>query len=289
MAFETELGNLVHLTDAISSVIAPEFKEKTFMLGLVVSDTFDPSSNVLKFTRSGSLTAKVVAESSAYTYDSGSELTDTAVSVTAQKVMVGTKITPEARRFGAPFNSLDRIASAQAAALARKFDDDVLALAAGFSNSVVSTSTFTADDLLKGLYTLQLNNSPLNIAPAAILSSKQVYELQLDISGNSGSVWSNDALVDVLVNAGSRGAFAGSVAGIDIYRSNLIDQDGGTPNRFEGLLIDREWAICAGIGGAAETDAFMDPDDKILKVVTHYFYGVAEFNDAAGVLMKSDV
>src|SRR4051794_1753577 len=108
--------------------MGPAFVNASQFLPLVRTETFPDTSNVIKVPISGNLVAETVAESTDYSYSSNSELTDSSISVTAKKAVIGSKFTVEADRFGKPWANLPRIANEQGTAHARLFDSDWKAL-----------------------------------------------------------------------------------------------------------------------------------------------------------------
>lgn len=284
MAYETEQGNLIRIGNDISAEISPNFAASTVGMNLVTVQQFSPEINVIKFRKAGSLTAAAVSESGSWSYGSGSELTDSSVTVTGAKVAQNAKVTVEALRFGAGQADFARVAAEQGRALARSYDDSLCALFPSLSQSVTATSTLTRDELLDAMQLIDAGNVPSGTL-VAMLHAKQISDLRKELSNDNGTPWSNISLLDILGGRPQATGFAGNYAGIDLFQSNLVDNSGGN---HQGALFHPEYTFCSGVGGSFETNVQYEADDFLYKISSHFFYDVKEWNDGAGILVLSD-
>lgn len=285
MANETELSNFIIKANEISAAIAPAFVDASVCMNLVHAETCSPDSNVIKFRKSGSLTAATLAESTAYTYSASSELTDTSITATAVKAAVVSKLTVEAQRFGTSLASLDRLAAEQGRALARLFDDTVIALFTGFSQLVTATSTLTVDNLLDAQYTIFSGGTP----PGRLCfvgHYKGVNELGKVALNTNASAFTNPNFLD-LIGQPKANNFKGSIADIDVYQTSGHATTGGDNRQ---AMFHPDLAFCCALGGAFQTaiSPLLISTGFWTEVGSYFFFDVKEWNDLAGVEVRSD-
>lgn len=286
MANETELSNVTTVGNAISALMSPAFKEAAIMPNLIHMETFRNNTNVIKFRKSGDLTAATLAESTAYTFSASSELTDSSVSCTAVKGVVMSKITQEALRFGGGQADTSRIAAEQGRAIARLFDDTALALFSGFSTQVTASSILTVAKMLEAQYRVYNGNVPVDGRLTAVLDYKGAHEIRAEIAASSASAYVNPAFLDILNGTPQANNYVGNVVGIDVFQSI------GLPTSASddvALVFNPRWAFCAGVGGAFETEIARKLSEGLYyEVASWMFFDIKEWNDAAGVGLLSD-
>lgn len=285
MANETELSNFVIRANEVSAAIAPAFVDASVCMNLVYAETCSDSSNVIKFRKSGSLTAAALAESAPYTFPASSELTDSSVTATASKAALVSKLTVEAMRFGTPAASIARIAEEQGRALARLFDDTVIALFAGFSQNVTAASTLTKDTLLDGQYTIFSGGTP----PGRLVfvgDYKGVNELGKEVTSTTASAFTNPNFLQ-LVGQPKANNYKGSIADIDVYQTSGLATTGGDDRAG---LFDPRYAFCCALGGAFESHVSdLKASEGFWKEISSWVYfDVKEWNDLAGCEIRSD-
>lgn len=284
MANETELSNFVTIGNAVSTLMSPAFKEASIMLNLCHTENFPDNTNVIKFRKSGSLTAEALAESTAYSYSASSELTDTSVSATAAKVVAASKVTVEALRFGTGSANMERIAQEQGRAIARMYDDDVIALFDNFATTQTATSVLTVDDMITAQYKVYNGNVPVGKL-AAVLEYKGAHEIRKEIQSTGGTPWSNMSMLEILNGTPQPNGYVGSVAGMDVYQTTGMPTGGGDDY---ALVFNPQWTFAAGLGGAFSTNVWYDPVSFLYVVSSFMFYNVVEWNDTAGCSLLSD-
>lgn len=294
MAGETLFSNAVTLSAAIESKMLPWFTSNTFMPKVVAGFSVDvPNTRAKTLPKSGSLTASVVAENAAATAQT---ITDSSVTLTLQKAAVLTTISIEALKFASGANT-DRHAQLAAQACAKKFDTDALALASGLSQSVDSSTTLTVAKLQEAAYTVRLGDIPSDNL-VSVLSYKQAYQIGNDIRTSTGAFFGNPNFnAGSATNGNTNSGFVTNLFGIDIYQTSNVGIDTvATPDDFMGVVLAKDFAIAALYPNGASAPTFeveIDPsvDFKLglVSVRTYMWYQLAEYHDAAGVRLLSDI
>lgn len=284
MANEIENANFASPTDAISALIAPSFVDSAIMFNLVAAEDYPDNTNVLKFRKSGTLTAANLGESTAYSYSASSELTETTVTSTGTKKFVASKLTVEALRF----NSGDKyaqIAAEQGRALARLFDDQAITLFNGFSTQVTATNVLTIDDFLEALASLHAGAIPAGGRVAAVLDYKGAGELRRNIASTTGTPFVNERLIQVLASRPQANNYLGELAGVDVYQTSGLPL--ATADDV-ALVFSPDYAICTGMGGPIETHAEYNVTLAAWEISSHMYWDLKEYHDAAGIGLLSD-
>lgn len=286
-----QMADTVQIGNAISAAISPAFKEASIGMGLVYAETCSPDSQVIKFRKSGSLVAEAVTEGAAYAAsDANSDINDTSVTCTAAKIAVASPISVEAMRFGGGAANVSRVAAEQGRALARKFDDDLLALFDSVTNTATAASTLDTDTLLTGQY--KVMDSLVPPGPlTAVLDNKGAAELR-KLVANAGSAIYSSQYSSPLFGTPAQNNFIGNLLGIDIYQTTGLSTTGGDD---QGLIFNPNYAFCAAMGGSVESVvqfsgmgvALLIPGFSEI-VLSWLFYGVALWNDAAACELRSD-
>ena len=290
----TTYANNVTLAAAIDAKILPPFLGAAIMPRLVAPFALgaNPNSRALDLPKSGTATAAVVAEAVAATANA---IVDTKVTLTMQKAVSMTEPSAEALKYANSAN-FQRHAEAQAAALAQKFDLDCLALASGFSQSTTTVASLTVDKVLEAAYLVRAGNMPTDEV-VAVLSHKQAWQLGSAVIAATGSFYSNPAFTfeGISGNEPTPG-YRGKLFGIDIFASKNVPIDTvPAPDDFQGLVFAPRYAIAAlydeGVVPSFQTEisdqATFEKSTKLVK--TTMWYQVAEYNDAAGVIVRSQI
>lgn len=288
MANETELSNMIYQTDMVAMELTPAFVQRDNILGIVKTFPTPENTNVLKVAKSGSFTAAAGTESTAYTFGAGSELTDTATTLTATRHEVASKITIEALRFGDPFNELSRILSAQGEALNRLLASDFKTLFSSVSNAVTSTSVLTKDDLLDakyGVVSSTLGAGSRNLV--AMLDHKGVNELQKELSDSGAAVFTSTIDLGGIMGVADAGTPKGEIFGIMVYETSGLPTDSGDD---VGCVYDPELAFVASIDPVGVTTQVKQPESQEpwLEIFSYIFWDISEHNDLAARQLKSD-
>lgn len=282
MANETELSNISHITDVLSDVMSPAFQDAAVTPALIYAENCPTDTNVKKFTKEGALTAEALSESSAYTFSSSSEYTETAVSATATKGVVVSKLTVEAQRFSSI--DMNRIGTAQAKAIARLFDDDVLALFSSLSNQVTATSTLTVPDMFDAQYTIFNAKTPPGQL-VALLEYKGANEIKKDIVTSAAPVFSNNIMLDIFDGPPQANGYVGSLPGIDIFQTSGQPTSGGDD---VAAVWHPEWCFAAIVDSAIGVRPQWNSTGFWDELSSWLFYDIVEWNDGAGCGLLSD-
>lgn len=286
MAFETELANASTQTDTISAAISAAFVQGPVLLPLIFMEPLPEGTNIKKWRKDGSLAAEILAESAAYSFSSSSELTQSDVSSTAAKHVVVSKLTVEAEQFSSL--SVADMITKQAQAISRDLDDEIKTLISGFSTQVIASSTLTKDDLLDAEFTVLdatagISTGRLN----TVLDYKGANEVKKEISSDGGGAWANTSLpglVGLLQTQRGINGFAGTFMSQDIYTTKGLPTDTGDD---VGITFDGDLAFGAMLGDI-RTDIWFDSSLFVWQIASYVFYDVIEWNDEAGVGVRSD-
>lgn len=286
MANETENANIIGPTDVISDAIAAALVQGIVVVPLIASESVPENTAVKLFRQEGSLAATDgVAESSAYSFSSSSEYTETSVSATAAKTVVASKITVEALRF----KNFDvaKTARLQGEALARTLDDNVLALFSGFNNGVTAASIATPDIWLDGVYTVNSSLAGLkgrNLTGVA--DYKAINELRKHLINSGATAYSHQSMITLLEGKTTPTGYAGSLPGADLYETDGLPTTGGDDI---GLVFNPEMAFGAMYDSSVTTNVVWVGSSGLWWEVTSYIFNkVVEWVDAAGCKVRSD-
>lgn len=288
-----DMADTVQIGNAISALIGPELQKATWGLNLVYSETCSDASNVIKFRKSGSLVAESVSEGAVYIpSDANSDINDTSVTVTAAKIAVASPITYETQRFGGGAGSLDRVAAAQARAIARKFDTDVTALFNSITNVATTSGTCDSDTLLTAVYKIYNSNVPGG--PLVCVGDyKQINDLVRLVANSGAAQYANQSQIALLGAVPQANGFVANYLGVDLYQTSGLTTTGGL---YQGAVFNPMWAIAAALGGAIMTKVLptgMGVASQVAGfsdvVLSHLFYGVGLWHDEAACELRSAV
>lgn len=290
MSYESELGNLITIGNAVSSLLGESFVNGAQGLSLIQTEPFPDNTNVVKIPIDGILTAETVAESTDYTYSASSELTETSITCTAKKTVLGTKITVEAARFGANRARLDRIAAKHGQAHARLFDADLKALFSSIATGVTASTVLIKDNLIDARYNIvSAMKAAFSGKLVGMFDFKGVSEIQKELTSISASAFGNMELLGVLGMPNPGNGYAGNVVGIDIYQT-----DGLPTSSSDDVACVWDPSACfyAGVdGGEGLNNTLKDPsaiNGLSTEVLTWTFFKIVEWRDTAGCRVLSD-
>jgi len=282
----TELSNSVTIGNALSVLASPALVKAAVGLESLYREDLPSGTNVKKFVKRGSLTVASLAESTALAPDANGELTDSSVSATAAKCAVVSGLSVEAQAFGNI--SLDRVASEQGSAFGRFISDDIIGMAAGLATTQTATSVMTIDDLMLGQYNIFASKVPnQEVMLHAILGPKAVYNLRKEIIQNGASAFANPNMLSILNGLPANNGYIGDIPGVaKVYQTTGFATTGGDDQQ---MIVHPLWCL-AGIFGSAPVTWFKDKGAEgfYSEVASYYFYDVIEWNDLAGVMLRSD-
>lgn len=277
MANETEYSNFVTVAAYVASEMSPYFRAAVVTEPLITVEAPVAGSNTKKFGKSGNLTAAIIAESASITK---SELTDTSVTPTLQKVAVYVELTDEAESFAGATASMQRLAQEAGLAAASKFDTDVLALSAGLSQSSGTTNTtLTEAKLDTAIYKVRLGNVTGEIN--AVLHPTQIRDIRQAVIASTATFFTGGANQTLAQTAQRNDAgFAGKYLDVKVYESsNVPSANAGVD--WLGMVFTKSAFACVKTPGFKQlTNINVQYALKQLALIG--YYGVIEWNDGAG-------
>lgn len=279
MANETEFSNFTTIAAYVAANTAPHFRDAVVTERWITVEEPMPGSDSKKFGQRGSLSATVTAESAAATK---SEYTENSVTLQLQKAVVYVELSHEAQSYQSG-DKLQLLAQEAGVACAEKFDTDVLALASGFSNSVGSTGTDSANtDIKTAAYTLRLNKQTSPIV--AFLHPTQVNDIGDDIIAATTVVHGAPGFQDLLDMQPS--SFEGRYLGIPIF-STTNTPSLNTNADWGGMMISK-YAIAALKKPSFTVNVGYNVASSLHELAVIMDYQVGEWQDEAGVLVLGD-
>lgn len=282
----TEVSNAVTIGNALSRLSSPAFVKSAVGLNSLYREDLPVGTNVKKFVKRGSLTAASLAESTALAIDSNGELTDTSVTATAAKCAVSSGTSFEAQTF--TDMQVQRIADEQGSAIGRYVSNDILSMAGGLSTVQTATSVLTIDDLMQAQLAIYNSNCPnQEVTLQAILGNRAVYNIKKEILQTGATPWMNPNMLQVVTGLPSTNGFIGSIPGLcDVYQTSGFATTGGDDQQ---MLIHPLWCL-AGIFASAPSYVItqVGAGGFYTEIAGYYLYDVVEWNDLAGVQIRSD-
>ena len=227
----------------------------------------------------------IYAAVSAAAVSEATDLSNTAIdpssqTITASEVGVMTTLTDLARN-AAPRNVAADIGRLFGEAIAKKQDQDLIALFDGFSTAVGDgTTAINAAAIFNALSTLRGNALNINEC-AVVLHPKIAYDLKANLTNTFANANAND-----LANEALRSGFVGSLAGMRIFETSNMSNT-GTTGDYKGGAFHRDAVALAEMQGLkieTQRDASLRADEIVATAV----YGVGEIHDTYGVELHHD-
>lgn len=294
MANETILTGIAHPTDVYTDAVSAALVARIVLVPLIYSEDLPVDTTVKYFRKAASLTASASALAEAGNYTTNSQWAPTAIAVTAVKDVCCSFVTVESQQFGRADNAT--IARAQGEALARRLDNEIAALFAGFSTGVTATSVCTVNDVMDAAYTVRANtadqaSSFLN----AVLSLKSVNALRKEQLASGASVYSVESFLSLL-GAGSglstkvaNPGYVGSLPGVNVFQfAGTFATGSGDDTQ---AVFDPAMALAGVYGRSVQTkiiEVGKGNPSFGTEISSWVFHGVSEWNDYAGCMLKSD-
>jgi N4-gp56 family major capsid protein len=271
----TTLNDLLPAITAEAMFVA---NERSIMRGLVKNYSI-PASN------GKTITVPIYPVQSAAALTEGDEVSNTAIStngvtLTVSTVAIRTMIT-DLIRASAASNVVADVGRLFGEAIAKKMDQDLLALFSGFSTGVGGASTaLSAAVVAQAVARLRANSVPGDQL-ACVVNPYVAYDLKKDLTNtfanpNAGII-QNEAMVT---------GYVGTLFGVPVFESANI-ADTGTAGDYVGAVFHRDALGLAMIGDITiETQrraSFVGDD-----IVASAHYGVGELYDGYGVKITAD-
>ncbi len=269
------------LNDLLPSIVAEAMfvaNERSIMRGLV--------KNFAILAGSGkTITVPRYPVASAATITEGNEVSDATVStdgvtLTVATVGVRTLVTDLARASAAS-NVVADVGRLFGEAIARKIDQDLLALFSGFSTGVGGASTAMSAALVaQAVARLRANAVPSD-ALACVVHPYVAY----DLKSNLTNTFANPN-AGVIQNEAMAMGYVGSLFGVPVFESSNI-ADTGTAGDYVGAVFHRDalgLALIGDINIETQRRASYIGDD----IVASAHYAVGELYDSYGVKITAD-
>lgn len=282
---EIRVASMATPSDVVSDVISRALVPKVTLMPFVYAEDLPIGTTVKQARKDDALhTGETIGEALNYTHvDTESNIAQSKVQLTVAKSVISSRITEEAYQFTEM--SDDMIISKQANSLARTLDNAVKALADGFSQEVDAGETMTAEALLEAAMLISAGSAADdNSGLVAALSPLQIFHIQKQLVQSGASAWNNIAFLSLLQTLEQPTGFAGSLpGGIDVYRVNGLPENGET----SGMVFNPQLAFFGTYGTVQVRRTGSSSQGLYSEVCSFVFNQVAEWNDAAGVEVKS--
>ncbi len=269
------------LNDLLPSIVAEAMfvaNERSIMRGLVKNFAIPAGSGK-------TITVPRYPVASAATITEGNEVSDATVStdgvtLTVATVGVRTLVTDLARASAAS-NVVADVGRLFGEAIARKIDQDLLALFSGFSTGVGGASTAMSAALVaQAVARLRANAVPSD-ALACVVHPYVAY----DLKSNLTNTFANPN-AGVIQNEAMAMGYVGSLFGVPVFESSNI-ADTGTAGDYVGAVFHRDalgLALIGDINIETQRRASYIGDD----IVASAHYAVGELYDSYGVKITAD-
>lgn len=269
------------LNDLLPAIVAEAMfvaNERSIMRGLVKNFAIPAGSGK-------TITVPRYPVASAATITEGNEVSDSTVStdgvtLTVATVGVRTLVTDLARTSAAS-NVVADVGRLFGEAIARKIDQDLLALFSGFSTGVGGASTaLSAAVVAQAVARLRANAVPSD-ALACVVHPYVAY----DLKSNLTNTFANPN-AGVIQNEAMAMGYVGSLFGVPVFESSNI-ADTGTAGDYVGAVFHRDalgLALIGDINIETQRRASYIGDD----IVASAHYAVGELYDTYGVKITAD-
>lgn len=277
MANESTSSTLSELYTEIVAEAQFVATEQSIMRNLVRNYTISGGGKAVEVPVYSAVSAAAVAEA---TDLSNTAIDPSSATITASEIGVMTTLTDLARN-AAPRNVAADIGKLFGEAIAKKQDQDLIALFDGFSvTSGDGTTAMSAAVVFNVLSTLRANSLPINEC-AIVLHPKIAYDLKANLTNTFANANAND-----LANEALRSGFVGRLAGLPVFETaNMANT--GTGGDYKGGAFHRDAIALAEMQGLkieTQRDASLRADEIVATAV----YGVGEIHDSYGVELHYD-
>ena len=250
--------------------------EKSIMKNLVKNYAISGGGKSVEVPIYAAVAASAVSEASDL---SNTAINPSSVTITAAEVGIMTTLTDLARN-SAPRNVAGDIGRLFGEAIAKKMDQDLLALFDGFSTAVgTNSAALSPATIFNAASTLRALGLPVE-ETYCVLHPKVAFDLKSGLT-NTFAGLSTD-----LSNEALRGGFIGQIAGIKIFETGNMSNT-GTGGDFKGGMFHKDalaLAMMQDIKIETQRDASLRADEIVATAV----YGVGELHDSYGVEVLAD-
>ena len=276
MANESTSSTLSELYTEIVAEAQFVIQEKSIMRNLVKNYTIAGGGKSVEVPIYAAVAAGAVSEAADL---SNTAINPSSVTITASEVGVMTTLTDLARN-SAPRNVAADIGRLFGEAIAKKMDQDLLALFDGFSTAVgTDSAALSAATIFNAASTLRAAGLPVD-ETYCVLHPKVAFDLKSGLT-NTFAGLSTD-----LSNEALRSGFIGQIAGIKIFETGNMSNT-GTAGDYKGGMFHKDalgLAMMQDIKIETQRDASLRADEIVATAV----YGVGELHDSYGVEVIAD-
>ena len=276
MANESTSSTLSELYTEIVAEAQFVINEKSIMKNLVKNYAISGGGKSVEVPIYAQVSAGAVSEAADL---SNTAINPSSVTITASEVGIMTTLTDLARN-SAPRNVAGDIGRLFGEAIAKKMDQDLLALFDGFSTAVgTDSAALSPATIFNAASTLRALGLPVE-ETYCVLHPKVAFDLKSGLT-NTFAGLSTD-----LSNEALRGGFIGQIAGIKIFETGNMSNT-GTGGDFKGGMFHKDalgLAMMQDIKIETQRDASLRADEIVATAV----YGVGELHDSYGVEVLAD-
>ena len=277
MANETTSSTLSELYTEIVAEALFTASERSIMRPLVKNYAIAGGGKSVEVPIYSAVSAAAVSEA---TDLSNTAINPTSVTITASENGIMTTLTDLGRN-ASPRNVAADIGRLFGEAIAKKQDQDLIALFDGFSSAVGDgTSAINAAAIFNALSTLRENALNINEC-AVVLHPKIAFDLKANLTNTFANANAND-----LANEALRSGFVGSLAGMNVFETSNMSNTGNAGD-YKGGAFHRDAIALAEMQGLkieTQRDASLRADEIVATAV----YGVGEIHDSYGVELHHD-
>ena len=276
MANETTSSTVSELYTEIVAEAQFVIQEKSIMKNLVKNYAIAGGGKSVEVPIYAAVAAAAVNEA---TDLSNTAINPSSVTITASEVGVMTTLTDLARN-SAPRNVAADIGRLFGEAIAKKMDQDLIALFDGFSTAAgTDSAALTPATVFNAASTLRAAGLPVD-ETYLVLHPKVAYDLK------SGLTNTFAGLDHDLSNEALRNGFIGQIAGIKIFETGNMSNT-GTAGDYKGGMFHKDalaLAMMQDIKIETQRDASLRADEIVATAV----YGVGELHDTYGIEVIAD-
>jgi hypothetical protein len=286
MAFETELSNIAIPTDVVSDGLGMALTSAVVVVPLIYKENLPVGTNVKKVRKDGKLEAVALSESSNYTYDANSELTQTSITATATKQVAVYKNTVESEQFASVNQGVMGVHLGRA--LARLLDDNVITLFSSFTTNtiVAEPAGLTGVGLLRAKMRVDASLAGSNRNLVAVVNHRQAFDIRSEIFQSAAANFAQPSQISLLQGYQAPNGFAGTLPGLDIYVTDGLPTGGGDAT---ALVFNPERAFFGMYSAAPIVRVnWIGSQGFFTEVTAHMFSTVVEWYDEAGCRVTSD-
>jgi N4-gp56 family major capsid protein len=277
MANESTSTTLSELYTEIVAEAEFVIQEQSIMKNLVKNYTIAGGGKSVEVPIYSAISAAAVAEA---TDLSNTAVNPSSVTITASEVGVMTTLTDLARN-SAPRNVAADIGRLFGEGIAKKMDEDLIALFDGFSTTLGDgTTAIAASSIFNAASTLRAAGLPINEC-YCVVHPKIAYDLKANLTNTFANPNAGD-----LQNEALRSGFVGQIAGISVFEtSNMANT--GTAGDYKGAVFHKD-ALALAMMQDIKIETQRDASLRATEIVATVTKGQGVVKSDYGVKITSD-